>query len=88
MRFFFGLQKVELLLDQIHSFSSELQCWWSEPCASEQQVVVRPFEKELGDMVNLCVLKKSHWSNRREGVLSDYWFYIVVEINNVGFPEA
>ena len=39
-------------------------------------------------MVELGVLEQTHWPNCWKGVLPDYRFNVVVEINNVGFPEA
>lgn len=39
-------------------------------------------------MVHLRVLQQPHGADAGERILSDYRFDVVVEINNVGFPEA
>jgi hypothetical protein len=39
-------------------------------------------------MVDLGILQQTHGADRREGVLSDNRFDVVVEIDDVGFPEA
>ena len=77
-----------LLFDHIHAFSGQLHSRWTKPSPCQQQVIVGPFEQQLGKMVHLRILQEPHWANAGERVLSDNRFDLVVEINNVGFPEA
>jgi hypothetical protein len=39
-------------------------------------------------MVHFRILQQTHRSYAGERVLSDDWFDIVIEVYNVGFPEA
>ena len=39
-------------------------------------------------MVHFRILQEPHGANGGEGIFTDDRFDIVVEINNVGFPEA
>ncbi len=39
-------------------------------------------------MVELGILQQTHGADCWEGILSDYRFNIVAEVDDVGFPEA
>ncbi len=77
-----------LLLDHIHALSCELQGWRSKPCTCQQQIKVCPFEQELGYMIDFRVLQQTHGADGWERIVTDYWLDVIVEVNNVGFPEA
>ena len=79
---------VLFLFDHIKTFAGQLQRRRTKPRPCQQQVVVGPFEQELGEMVHFRILQEAHRSYAGERVLSDHRFDIVVEVYNVGFPEA
>lgn len=61
---------------------------WSEPGALENQVKIGPLEHQFGHVVHLCILEQIQRTNSRKGVLSGQWFGVVVEVDDIGFPEA
>lgn len=61
---------------------------WPEPRSLEKQVKVGPLEHQFGHVVHLCILEQIQRTNSRKGVLSGQWFGVVVEIDDIGFPEA
>jgi hypothetical protein len=61
---------------------------WSEPRALEKQVKIGPLEHQFGHVVHLCILEQIQRTNSRKGVLSGQWFGVVVEVDDIGFPEA
>jgi hypothetical protein len=61
---------------------------WSEPCTFQEQVEIGPFEHQFGHVVELGIFQQAHWSDGREWIFPGQWFLVVVEINDVGFPEA
>gem|GEM_PF-681719 len=75
-------------LYHIHAFACKLERRRTEPCPCQKQVVIGPFENEFGEMVDFRVLQQPHGADAGEGVLTDNRFDIVIEIYNVGFPEA
>ena len=72
----------------LQTFSFHLQIWRSKPGAGQQEVPVYPLEHQFGYMVHLRVFQQTHGANGREGIFADNRFGGVVEIDNVGFPEA
>jgi hypothetical protein len=76
------------LFNHIHALTGKLHRRWAKPGPCQQQVIIGPFEQQFGKMVHLRILQQPHGANAGERVLSDYWFDVVVEVNNVGFPEA
>jgi hypothetical protein len=61
---------------------------WSEPRSLEKQVKIGPLEHQFGHVVHLCILEQIQGTNSRKGVLSGQWFGVVVEVDDIGFPEA
>ncbi len=39
-------------------------------------------------MIEFRVLQKTHRADSWERIVTDYWLDVIVEVNNVGFPEA
>ena len=62
--------------------------WWAEPGSCQQQVEVGPFEHQLGHMVDLGVFQQAERTDGGEGILAGKRFSVVVEVDDVGFPEA
>jgi hypothetical protein len=60
----------------------------SKPGTFEQQVEVGPFEHQFGHMVDFRVFEKTHRSYGGERIFPGQWFLVVVEVDDVGFPEA
>jgi hypothetical protein len=76
------------LFDHIHTLAGQLHSRRAKPGPCQQQVIVGPFKQQLGKVIHLRILQEPHGADAGERVLSDYRFDVVVEINNVGFPEA
>ncbi|WP_217907629.1 MULTISPECIES: hypothetical protein [Desulfosediminicola] len=72
----------------LNAFASHVKSWRSEPGALEQHVEVNPFEHQLGNVVHLSVFQKTEWTYRWQRIVSGEWLSVVVEIDDVGFPEA
>lgn len=72
----------------LNAFASHIKSWRSKPGTLEQHVEVDPFEHQLGNVVHLCVLQQTERTYRRQRVVSGEWLSVVVEIDDVGFPEA
>ena len=81
---FFRLQPDVLRLN----FAFHHKVRWSEPRSLEKQVKVGPLEHQFGHVVHLCILEQIQRTNSRKGVLSGQWFGVVVEVDDIGFPEA
>ncbi len=60
----------------------------AQPGAFEKQVEIGPLEHQFGHVVHLGVLEQVQRTDCREGVLSGQWFCVVVEVDDIGFPEA
>jgi hypothetical protein len=80
------LQSKEVLFVEIFSFHDEV--WWAEPNALEDQIEIRPFEHQLGDVVHLGIFEQTERTHGRKWIFADKWFGVVIEIDDVGFPEA
>ena len=39
-------------------------------------------------MVHFCILQQIQGTNSRKGILSGQWFGVIVEVDDIGFPEA
>lgn len=61
---------------------------WSQPCSLEEQVKVGPLEHQFGHVVHLRIFEQIQRTNSRKGILSGQWFGVVVEVDDIGFPEA
>jgi hypothetical protein len=83
-----GSTDLLFLFDHIHALPGKLHRRRAQPGSCQQQVVIGPFEQQFGQMVHFRILQQTHWADAGERVLSDYRFEVVVEVNNVGFPEA
>ncbi len=61
---------------------------WSQPCPFEEQVKVGPLEHQFGHVVHLRIFEQIQRTDSRKGILSGQWFGVVVEVDDIGFPEA
>ena len=85
----FLLNKIKpQLFSLFFNFTFHHKVWRPEPGALEKQVKIGPLEHQFGHMVHLCILEQIQRTNSRKGVLSGQWFGVVVEVDDVGFPEA
>ena len=60
----------------------------SEPSPFQEHIEVYPFEHELGDVVHLRVSQQAKRSYERQRICSGVWLSAVVEVDDIGFPEA
>ncbi|SHO46272.1 hypothetical protein SAMN02745220_01400 [Desulfopila aestuarii DSM 18488] len=72
----------------LNAFSCHFKGWRSKPGALDEHVEVNPFEHELGDVVHLRVFQEAHRTDDRQRICSGVWLSGVVEVDDVGFPEA
>jgi len=71
-----------------NTFTCHLKRWRSKPGALDEHVEVDPFEHELGDMVHLRVFQEAHRTYDRQRICSCVRLSGVVEVDDIGFPEA
>ena len=76
------------LFDHIKTFAGQLKRRRTKPRSCQKQVVVGPFKQQFGEMIHFRILQETHRSYAGERVLSDDRLDFVVEVYNVGFPEA
>ena len=60
----------------------------TEPYPFEEKVEIGPFEHQLGHVVDLGVFQQAERSDGRKGILAGERFGVVVEVDDIGFPEA
>ena len=60
----------------------------AKPDPFEQEVEVGPFEHQFGHVVEFGVFQQAEWADGRKGVLAGKRFGVVVEVDDIGFPEA
>ncbi len=39
-------------------------------------------------MIHFRIFQQTHWTDCWERIVTDNWLDVIVEVNNVGFPEA
>ncbi len=61
---------------------------WAKPGSCQQEIEVGPFEHQFSHMVHLGVLQQAERTNGGERIFTGERFSVVVEVDDVGFPEA
>ena len=60
----------------------------AKPDPFKQEVEVGPFEHQFGHVVEFGVFQQAERADGRKGVLAGERFGVVVEVDDIGFPEA
>jgi hypothetical protein len=60
----------------------------TKPHPFQEKIEIGPLEHQFGHMVHLCLLKQVERSDCRKRIFAGQGLGIVVEVNDIGFPEA
>ena len=83
-----GLLNVRCQILLFNILSCHHEIWGSKPGSLEQEVEVYPFKHELCHVVHFRILEQCHGTNCWEWIFPGVRLSVVIEIDDVGFPEA